>query len=103
MLACVPLPFTLCFDTGAAPIGQAHVQPFLTPAQGAEIQHCPIWPNQSQKVLYGARRLPKRQPEKHFQSEAGLDRNITEPLLPTAFATRWGYPFWTCRGLMPLL
>ena len=77
MLAGVPLAFTFRLDAGtvdeqaqragAATKGQVHVQCLLTAAQGAEIRHRPVQPDQPQQALDKTRGLPERHAEKHLQ------------------------------------
>ena len=96
MLAGVPFPFAFRLDdgaidqqvqrAGAATKGQAHVQCLLAAAQGAEIRHRPVQPDQPQQALYETRGLPERYAEKYLQGQAGLDRGIAELLLPPTFA-----------------
>jgi len=96
MFACVPLAFALSLDAGAideevqrtlgAVIRQAHVQRFLTTAQGAEVRGHPIQPSQPQKTLNKPSRLPKRHPKQHFHRQTDLDCGITETLLSAAMA-----------------
>ena len=98
MLAGFPFPFAFRLDAGAidqqvqragaATKRQAHVQCLLAAAQGAEIRHRPVQPDQPQQALDETRGLPERHAEKHLQGQAGLDRGIAELLLPPTFA-RW--------------
>ena len=102
MLTGIPLTFALCFDacaidqevlrTCSTAIWQAYVQRSLTTAKGAEVWHRPIQPDELQQALHKTCGLSQRQSEQHFQSETGLDRSITEILLPTTLAARWWYP-----------
>ncbi|KAB2530174.1 hypothetical protein AL035_22045 [Salipiger aestuarii] len=92
VLAGVPRAFPLGLATGAidekveragsAAIWQADIQCFLAAAQRAEIGHSPIEANQLQQAFHDPSRLPQRQPEQHFQSEASLDRSVTEAPRP---------------------
>jgi len=78
--------------TCSTAIWQAYVQRSLTTAKGAEVWHRPIQPDELQQALHKTCGLSQRQSEQHFQSETGLDRSITEILLPTTLAARWWYP-----------
>ncbi|SFQ98313.1 hypothetical protein SAMN04515673_101592 [Poseidonocella sedimentorum] len=98
VFASVPFPFAFRLDAGtvdeqaqragASTKGQAHVQCLLAAAQGAEIRHRPVQPDQPQQALDETRGLPERHAEKHLQSQASLDRGIAELLLPPTFS-RW--------------
>lgn len=98
VFAGVPLAFALGLDASAvdqqvqwafpSTVWDGHVRPPLAVTQGAEVRDRPLKPDQAQEALHEPRRLPQRHSEQHFHRKAGLDRFITEVLLPTALATR---------------
>lgn len=96
VLAGVPFAFTLGLDadaidqevqrTRAAAIGDSYVQRPLATAQGAEVRHGPVHPDQPKKALHKACRLSQRHAEQHLHGQAGLDRGIAETRLPPTFS-----------------
>lgn len=102
MLSGVPLAFPLGFDAGAidqkvqwaaiTTVGKAYVQRLLPTAQGAEIRHNPVQPDQPQQAFHEARGLPQRLTKQYLHRQASLDRSIAELLLPTALAAGARHP-----------
>ncbi len=78
--------------TRTATIGDAHVQLSLAAAQGAEVRHRPVQPDQLQQALHEAGRLPQRHAKEYLHRQARLDRGITENRRPASLSRRGRLP-----------
>lgn len=94
-----PLAFTLGLDPGAIDqkmqgaralaIRDGNIQTFLTATECAEVGHGPIQPCKLQKARDQSGRLPERQAEQRLQSQARLDRRVSEGGRTATLTTRF--------------